>query len=79
MSEQVEPETFVYMHGLIHLSVCSNDPLRYRILATVNSRHPTGLEHGWTFSEDETFSGGEPNPSPCNQYPETHTHYLLDC
>lgn len=71
--------TICYAVGIVHLSVCSDSTDREEILAQANRTHPTGLDHGWAFSDDATFSGGQPNPCPCNAQPDTHTHYLLAC
>lgn len=72
-------DTIVYTVGLVHVSACAaKDEPRDEVLATANRTHPTGLEHGWGFSEDATFSGGEPNPCPCEMDPD-RLHYLLVC
>lgn len=70
----------IYRAGVIHLSVCApKDTPIEDILAEADKQHPTGLGHGWQISPAETFSGGEPNPCPCNSEPETREHRLLNC
>jgi hypothetical protein len=46
------------------------------VLLDVNLRTPTGLDHEWKFSDAETFSGGQPNPCPCDTDP-SREHRLL--
>lgn len=67
----------IYNKGLCYCSVCSSLP-KDEIVLRVNAENPTGLDHGWGIAKDN-FREGPVNPSPCEQYPETHKHYLLSC
>lgn len=70
----------LYRAGLCYASVCAvNDATPDEIRAAVNRAHPTGLDHGWDFSDDETFASGQPNPCPCNDLPATRQHWLMVC
>ena len=42
------------------------------------ARKPCGTTHGWVFSE-EPFPKGEPNPTPCDKFPDSHKHFLFLC
>jgi hypothetical protein len=67
----------VYAVGLVHCSVCYPAGMdEDEILRDVNLRTPTGLDHEWEFSGKETFSGGQPNPCPCDTDP-SREHRLL--
>jgi hypothetical protein len=66
----------VYSVGICHASVCSNASIE-ETLQHANISNPTGVSP-WTLSEDETFSGGEPNPCQCPDR-EDCKHYLLVC
>lgn len=79
MGGSVVSDTLVYAIGIVHVSACApKDQPRDEVLAAADRTHPTGLDHGWAFSEDDTFSGGEPNPCVCDQDPD-RLHYLLVC
>ncbi len=67
----------IYSSGLVHCSVCTDAP-REEIETLVNEHNPTGLKHGWHFSDDKTFRGGQPNPAPCETHPN-NKHYLMVC
>lgn len=69
----------VYAAGLCHASACApkGTPVA-EIERAANSAHPTGLDHGWRKSDNDTFSGGEPNPCACNDDPD-RLHWLLEC
>lgn len=69
-------EFHIYSTGLFYASVCSSLSLK-RVKARMK-RELCGTEIGWTFAGDEAFSGGDPNPSPCERRPETHIHYLFE-
>lgn len=69
----------VYTIGLCSASVCaSKDMLIEEVTRQLNLMHPTGVGP-WLLSGDETFSGGQPHPCPCNDKPQTHMHYLFHC
>lgn len=73
-----EPKDFeIYNLGIVCASVCSSLPVEEvkRRMAS----EPTGISSKWTLSEDKTFSGGQSNPCPCNDNPDTHKHYLFNC
>lgn len=67
----------IYARGLVHISVCSSLE-REQVEARANLEYPSGV-HPWVVSEEPTFKGGEPNPCPCHDHPETHKHWLLRC
>lgn len=70
-------EFTVYAEGLFYASVCSSltkEQTQDRMAA-----RPSGTSFGWQLSEDEKFANGQPNPCPCDQQPDTHTHYLFEC
>ena len=68
-----------YGVGLCFASVCAPAALSIdEVLEAVNSRWPTGLDHGWTVSPAETFRTGQPNPCPCEQ-DSSRVHRLLEC
>lgn len=68
----------VYNVGLCYLSVCvPKDMPIERVEAAANVCEPTGVTP-WKKSDD-AFKGGEVNPCPCNDKPNTHRHYLLSC
>jgi hypothetical protein len=83
-SKEQEQETtadavVVYTTGLVHCSVCADRDLTpEEVVAAVNFREPSGTDHGWMLSDEPTFSGGEPNPTPCNQ-DSSRLHYLMVC
>lgn len=66
----------IYTAGLCCASVCSSLPKKE--VGRRMARELTGVGP-WHLSKDKTFSGGEPNPCPCNENPKTHTHYLFNC
>lgn len=72
-------EVTVYNWGLVALSACAPKEMPVEEVAKfVNASHPTGIESRWEKSNSPTFSGGEPNPSPCNTDPE-RLHWLFNC
>lgn len=82
-----EIEIIPYVVGLVSASICTNGT-RAQAIEYMNDFHPTGLSHGWK-SADYGFAlrdalgnvVGEhtSNMLPCDQRPDTHTHYLLSC
>lgn len=74
---QNDVEVIVYAVGLVAASVCTNGTLE-NALTVIDATHPTGLGHGWSHSND-VFRGHHSNTLPCNNQPDTHTHYLLQC
>ena len=68
----------VYSSGLCYCSVCTDliDPAE--VAAETNRQNPTGLDRGWSISDDPTFANGQPNPCPCNHH-EGRQHFLLSC
>lgn len=72
-------DVYVYASGICIASVCAPADLDGNGVAeAVNSVHPTGLNHGWAVSKDETFASGETNPCTC-QEDDTRRHWLLEC
>ena len=76
-AEKQVPDFAVYSIGVVCASVCTRLPLD-EATRRLNAEHPTG-GHPWFPSADKTFAGGEPNPSPCNQWPTTNRHCLFNC
>jgi len=72
-------ELEIYANGIVHCSVCTNVRSRKRIEELVNQKNPTGISSHWQISKSKIFSGGILNPCPCEKYPETHKHYLMEC
>ena len=75
VAERPDPE--VYSVGIVAASVCTA-LAPDEMLRAVNAAHPTGLEHGWSLSEEATFKTGDSNPCQCNHDP-MRKHYLLKC
>ena len=74
------PKVLIMAWGLCEISVCAaNDATKEEIERHANRENPTGISSRWEISDDETFSGGEPNPCPCQDHPEERKHWLLDC
>lgn len=76
-STRVSLDFECYRLGLCTASICTSLPIEEAV-ERMNQENPTGINSPWSLS-DSTFQGGEPNPSPCNESPETHKHYLLEC
>jgi hypothetical protein len=70
-------EFCVYATGPACCSVCSSLSIE-ETTKRLNRENPSGLGP-WQPSKDATFSGGEPQPSPCERSPATHKHYLFNC
>ncbi|HYF26553.1 MAG TPA: hypothetical protein VD931_12510 [Baekduia sp.] len=70
----------IYSSGIIYTSACADAALTVEeVAAVVNDRSPTGISSPWRLAEAPTFVGGEPNPCPCEQHPDTRRHWLLAC
>jgi hypothetical protein len=70
----------IYQTGLSYCSVCA--PNRYTaemVAEAVNKEMPTGIDHPWKVSAEETFKTGESNPCPCNDSAADRQHWLLVC
>lgn len=67
-----------YAIGICSASICTSLPIDEAV-KRMNTEHPTDISSEWVLSEDKTFAGGQPNPTPCENNPETHKHYLLIC
>lgn len=65
--------------GICMWSVCALNSLDVdEVMRQANMMSPTGISSRWQLSDDQ-FADGHPNPSPCDQLPESRTHYLLEC
>lgn len=70
-------EFVAYAVGLLCMSVCTSLTPE-EATQRLNMEHPTGITSRWAVA-DEEFAGGESNPCPCPDHPETHKHYLFNC
>lgn len=83
---EIEVQVIPYAVGLVAASVCTNGTPEQAI-EYMDDHHPTGLSHGWSLSDGVFIEGDgkggtferESNTIPCDQHPDTHTHYLLQC
>ena len=66
-----------YGVGPLYASCCTNLSVE-EATRLLNAEHPTGIFSPWKLLADPTFSGGEPNPSPCERYSGCK-HYLFSC
>lgn len=70
--------TMIMSAGPCYVSVCTREGTSREVIERhVNARYPTGLDHGWSIS-DEPFRTGQPNPCPCDQA-AGRLHFLLSC
>lgn len=67
-----------YAVGPCYASICTSLPIDEAV-RTMNSFNPTGIKSPWALSKDAHFKTGHTNPCPCEDTPETHQHYLLEC
>jgi hypothetical protein len=67
-----------YSIGFVCASICTSLPIEEAV-KRMNDEHPAGTMNGWMLSKDTNFRQGKPNPCPCEDHPETHKHYLLNC
>lgn len=71
----------VYSINLIYASVCTSLPVE-EIVDKMTAKYPVGPTNKWILSEEKFFGEPKddplPNPCPCENHPETHTHYLLE-
>ena len=80
MSKEPEEKVTPYSIGLLSASVCADNSLTPKeVEAEFNRIHPSGTTMGWGLSGDTHFLQGQPNPCPCDQFPETRKHYLFNC
>ena len=69
-----------YSVGLLNASVCADNSLTpEEVEKEFNKVYFCGTENGWKISSDTHFLQGQPNPCPCDQFPETRKHYLFEC
>jgi len=69
-----------YSVGLLAASVCAaNELTPEEVEKEFNRINPAGTINGWKISDDTHFKGGATNPCPCDQHPDTRTHYLFNC
>lgn len=66
-----------YGVGLCYASVCTS-LTDEEAAARLNLDQPTGVGRPWEISKDETFANGQPQPRPCDQFPDTHRHILFE-
>jgi hypothetical protein len=71
-------EVVVYTVGIFYCSVCAPVALSGEEVADrVERQSPAGTSNGWTVSDETTFAGGAPMPSPCDHDPVNRRHWLL--
>ena len=71
-------EFTIYAEGFVCMSVCSSLSPEETV-ERAHAARPTGIDLRWGLSQDVTFRTGQTNPCPCEDSPETHKHYLLNC
>ena len=71
------PDFKVYANGLCYASVCTSLTPE-AATERINRENPTGVSSQWAL-HNGPFRTGEPNPTPCETFPETHKHYLFVC
>lgn len=70
----------IYGVGLAYCSICTpKNTTKEEIIKQVNLEVPTGIGSICWQIHDGPFKTGESNPTPCNDNPDTHLHYLLSC
>lgn len=69
----VYAEGLCFLSACVHNSVSSEDAERF-----VRMNHVAGTSNNWKL-HDEPFNTGEPNPCPCDKFPDTRKHYLFAC
>lgn len=75
-----EEKVIPYAVGLLSASVCADNSLTpIEVQIEFNKMEPCGTQNGWVLSKDTNFRTGATNPCPCDQNPETRTHYLFEC
>lgn len=76
-----DSDVIVYSYGLTACSVCAPKAMTTdQVVTRVNEIEPTGIESAWQFDvESPSFKTGQPNPGPCDKFPESRVHYLLYC
>lgn len=73
-----DDDIVVYAEGALTCSVCSPFDAQ-KTAERFNEINLCGTQKGWVLSDDKFFRGGNPNPCPCDDKPETRKHYLFDC
>ena len=69
----------IYSVGICYMSVCASNNISLdKIEMIANDRYPTEISHHWSIA-NEPFISGDPNPCPCDKFPDTRKHYLLHC
>ena len=75
-----ESDFVAYAQGLCYMSVCVEKSMPRRdIELRANLENPACSTLRWMISDDETFKGAQPNPCPCNKFPSSRKHDLLNC
>lgn len=69
---------WAYSLGLCSASVCTSLP-DDQATDRLNAEHPTGIDSRWSIADGPTFANGQPNPRPCDSWPDTHRHILFHC
>lgn len=69
-------DVIVYAEGLCFASVCTS--LDDDGVSKAMAARPSGTTGGWTRSADTHFTGGQPNPCPCEVSPESRRHILFE-
>lgn len=69
------PDVIVYSVGILVCCICYRStltPEQARDIAAEEMGRPVHI------AADEHFATGEPNPCPCDKYPEQRQHRLLE-
>jgi len=79
--EEVKTEKVIpYSIGLLSASVCADNSLSPKEVENEFNRiSPSCTTMGWKISDDTHFRQGQPNPCPCDRYPDARKHYLFNC
>lgn len=66
----------VYGEGLVFASVCTS--LDNEAADAAMAARPAVGSRGWIRSAETHFDGGQTNPCPCDQEPDTRRHVLYE-
>jgi hypothetical protein len=70
-------ELDIFWISYVFCFVCTNIEDQKRIEELTNQKRHTDVH--WMISPVKHFANGKSNPYPCEEKPETHKHYLMEC